>query len=69
MLEKKKTEELIDSRLNNNYVEREAECMMHAAYLCISHHPEQRPRMSQVLSISFIPNFTIYFFDCLYLES
>ncbi|KAK7344119.1 hypothetical protein VNO77_13415 [Canavalia gladiata] len=51
MLEKKKLNELIDYRLHNNYVKREAESMMHAAYLCISPQPEQRPRMSQVLKI------------------
>ncbi|XP_027364568.1 inactive protein kinase SELMODRAFT_444075-like [Abrus precatorius] len=51
MLEKNKPNELIDSRLNNNYVEKEAESMMHAAYLCVSPHPAQRPRMSQVLKI------------------
>lgn len=60
MLEKKETNELIDSRLNNNYIEKEVKCMMHAANLCISPHPEKRPRMSQVQYSS--PNFSIYFF-------
>ena len=59
MLQKKKPNELVDSRLNRNCMEREAECMMHAAYLCISPHPEQRPRMSQVLypSLDFSAHF------------
>ena len=41
MLQKKMANELVYSRLNNNYMEREVECMMHAAHLCISPYPEQ----------------------------
>ncbi|XP_024966391.1 probable serine/threonine-protein kinase DDB_G0292350 [Cynara cardunculus var. scolymus] len=43
--------EMIDPKLDNKYDTKEAECMMHAASLCISPHPEQRPRMSKVLRI------------------
>ncbi|KVI07863.1 Concanavalin A-like lectin/glucanase, subgroup, partial [Cynara cardunculus var. scolymus] len=39
--------EMIDPKLDNKYDTKEAECMMHAASLCISPHPEQRPRMSK----------------------
>ncbi|XP_059628718.1 inactive protein kinase SELMODRAFT_444075-like [Cornus florida] len=51
LLEKKKPNEIIDPRLENNYVEDEVQCMIHAASLCILPHPEQRPRMSKVLRI------------------
>ena len=43
---------MIDPRLQDNYVSKEAECMMHAAILCISPDPEKRPRMSKVFVIS-----------------
>ncbi|KAJ9542689.1 hypothetical protein OSB04_029195 [Centaurea solstitialis] len=43
--------EMIDPKLDNKYDEKEAECMMNAASLCISPDPEQRPRMSKVLRI------------------
>ncbi|KAM6577243.1 hypothetical protein CsatB_029080 [Cannabis sativa] len=46
-----KIDEVIDSRLERNYEKKEVECMMYAASLCISPHPEQRPRMSKVLKI------------------
>lgn len=39
---------MIDPRLEDNYVAKEVECMMVAASLCISPHPEKRPRMSKV---------------------
>ncbi|RVW45663.1 hypothetical protein CK203_101164 [Vitis vinifera] len=42
---------MIDPRLEDNYVAKEVECMMVAASLCISPHPEKRPRMSKVLKI------------------
>ncbi|KAI3746079.1 hypothetical protein L6452_08500 [Arctium lappa] len=43
--------EMIDPKLDNKYDAKEVECMMYAASLCISPHPEQRPRMSKVLRI------------------
>ncbi|KAI3796885.1 hypothetical protein L1987_39572 [Smallanthus sonchifolius] len=43
--------EMIDPRLANKYDVKEVEHMMYAASLCISPHPEQRPRMSKVLRI------------------
>ncbi|POO02985.1 hypothetical protein TorRG33x02_010460 [Trema orientale] len=46
-----KINEIMDPRLEGNYVKKEVECMMYAASLCISPHPEQRPRMSKVLKI------------------
>ncbi|KAL5540587.1 hypothetical protein UlMin_043536 [Ulmus minor] len=51
LLESMKINEIIDTRLENNYVKNEVECMMYAASLCISPHPDQRPRMSKVLKI------------------
>ncbi|CAL5406875.1 unnamed protein product [Camellia sinensis] len=51
LLEKKIYNEIIDARLENNYVEKEAECMFQAAILCISPHPKRRPRISEVLKI------------------
>ncbi|XP_062084256.1 inactive protein kinase SELMODRAFT_444075-like isoform X2 [Humulus lupulus] len=51
LLESMKIDEVIDSRLERNYEKNEVECMMYAASLCISPHPEQRPRMSKVLKI------------------
>ncbi|KAM7526650.1 hypothetical protein LguiA_016552 [Lonicera macranthoides] len=43
--------EIIDPQLENKYVVKEVEWMMHAASLCISPHPDQRPRMSKILKI------------------
>ncbi|KAK9062818.1 hypothetical protein SSX86_020008 [Deinandra increscens subsp. villosa] len=43
--------EMIDPKLANKYDVKEMELMMYAASLCISPHPEQRPRMSKVLRI------------------
>ncbi|GFS30147.1 kinase with adenine nucleotide alpha hydrolases-like domain-containing protein [Actinidia rufa] len=43
--------ELIDPRLANNYIDKEAECMFHAAILCISPDPERRPRITKILKI------------------
>ncbi|XP_024923367.3 inactive protein kinase SELMODRAFT_444075 [Ziziphus jujuba] len=51
LLESKKANEIIDPRLENNYIEKEVACMMHAASLCILPHPEHRPTMSKVLKI------------------
>ncbi|XP_010245984.1 PREDICTED: inactive protein kinase SELMODRAFT_444075-like [Nelumbo nucifera] len=51
LLEKKMISELVDPRLEGNYIEKEVECMMHAASFCLSPHPERRPRMSKVLRI------------------
>ncbi|KAA8538866.1 hypothetical protein F0562_025558 [Nyssa sinensis] len=42
---------IIDPRLENNYVDKEVECMMYAAILCTSPYPERRPRMSKILKI------------------
>ncbi|KAI3797593.1 hypothetical protein L1987_32853 [Smallanthus sonchifolius] len=43
--------EMIDPMLANKYDVKEVEHMMYVARLCISPHPEQRPRMSKVLRI------------------
>ncbi|XP_023738380.2 inactive protein kinase SELMODRAFT_444075 [Lactuca sativa] len=43
--------EMIDPKLGNMYDVKEAEYVIHAACLCISSQPEQRPRMSKVLRI------------------
>ncbi|GJU80577.1 inactive protein kinase-like protein [Tanacetum coccineum] len=51
LVEGKVCAETIDSKLENKYDAKEVEYMMHAASLCISPHPEQRPRMSKVLRI------------------
>ncbi|KAJ9186085.1 hypothetical protein P3X46_005627 [Hevea brasiliensis] len=51
LLERKMIDEIIDPRLKQNYEEKEVQCMMHAASLCISPNPEKRPRMSKVLKI------------------
>lgn len=48
LLESMKVNEIIDPRLENNYVEKEVECMMIAASLCTLPHPEHRPKMSKV---------------------
>lgn len=40
--------EMIDPKLGNMYDVKEAEYVIHAACLCISSQPEQRPRMSKV---------------------
>lgn len=45
-------EELIDPRLENDYVHEQVKSVMHAAELCLSPVPEQRPRMSQVSFLS-----------------
>ncbi|KAJ7978219.1 Kinase family protein [Quillaja saponaria] len=51
LLDKKMTDKIVDSQLENNYVEKEVEFMMYAAFLCTLPHPDQRPRMSKVLKI------------------
>nr|GEW96476.1 inactive protein kinase SELMODRAFT_444075-like [Tanacetum cinerariifolium] len=51
LVEGKVCAEIIDPKLGNKYDAKEVEYMMHAASLCISPHPEQRPRMSKVLRI------------------
>ncbi|CAH1435667.1 unnamed protein product [Lactuca virosa] len=43
--------EMIDPKLGKMYDVKEVEYMIHAACLCISPQPEQRPRMSKVLRI------------------
>lgn len=48
LVEEKECAEIIDPKLGNKYDVKEVESMMHAASLCISPHPEQRPRMSKV---------------------
>ena len=55
LLESMKIDQVIDPRLENDYVKKEVECMMIAANLCISPYPEKRPRMSKVFS--FFPSF------------
>ncbi|KAL1827077.1 hypothetical protein ACET3Z_005489 [Daucus carota] len=50
-LESKVPSEIVDPRLDHNFVEKEVECMIQAASLCISPDPDQRPRMSEVLKI------------------
>ncbi|KAK1356275.1 Adenine nucleotide alpha hydrolase-like domain kinase [Heracleum sosnowskyi] len=50
-LESKVSSEIVDPRLDHNFVEKEVNCMIQAANLCISPHPDQRPRMSEVLKI------------------
>ncbi|KAK6915261.1 LOW QUALITY PROTEIN: Protein kinase domain [Dillenia turbinata] len=42
---------ILDPRLGTNYDEKEVECMMHAASLCISSQPNERSIMSKVLRI------------------
>ncbi|GLJ36732.1 hypothetical protein SUGI_0739440 [Cryptomeria japonica] len=51
MFENRKTHELIDPHLENRFSERELQCMMYAASICIDENPESRPRISQVLRI------------------
>ncbi|KAF5203333.1 Inactive protein kinase [Thalictrum thalictroides] len=51
LLAKKMLGEIIDPKLEGDYVHKEVEAMLHAASLCISPHPERRPRMSKVLRI------------------
>ncbi|KAK6911242.1 Serine-threonine/tyrosine-protein kinase, catalytic domain [Dillenia turbinata] len=52
LLERTKVKsEILDPRLGSIYDEKEVECMMHAASLCISSQPNERPRMSKVLRI------------------
>ncbi|XP_073302533.1 inactive protein kinase SELMODRAFT_444075-like [Primulina huaijiensis] len=51
LLEAHAIDELIDPRLGSQYSENEVYCMLHAASLCISRDPLERPRMSQVLRI------------------
>lgn len=51
LLEAHAVDELIDPRLGSQYLENEVYCMLHAASLCISRDPLERPRMSQVLRI------------------
>ncbi|XP_058113300.1 inactive protein kinase SELMODRAFT_444075-like [Magnolia sinica] len=51
MVEKKMVHQMIDPRLDSDYIAQEVECMMHAASLCIKQDPERRPRMSKVLRI------------------
>ncbi|XP_042482407.1 inactive protein kinase SELMODRAFT_444075-like isoform X2 [Macadamia integrifolia] len=46
-LEKK----MINPCLHGNFMNKEVECMMYAASLCILPHPERRPPMSKVLKI------------------
>ncbi|KAL6961046.1 Proline-rich receptor-like protein kinase perk8 [Sarracenia purpurea var. burkii] len=48
-LECESFEELIDPRLENNYVETEVFRMIEAAAACIRHSASKRPRMSQVV--------------------
>ncbi|KAI3518137.1 hypothetical protein L1887_06555 [Cichorium endivia] len=43
--------DMIDPKLGKKYDVKEVEYMIHAACLCISPQPEQRPRMSKVLRI------------------
>ncbi|WOG87009.1 hypothetical protein DCAR_0206229 [Daucus carota subsp. sativus] len=50
-LESKVPSEIVDPRLDHDFVEKEVECMIQAASLCISPDPDQRPRMSEVLKI------------------
>lgn len=57
LLESMKINEIIDPRLESNYLKKEVECMMYAASLCISPHPEQRPRMSKVCFSFLLPFF------------
>ena len=52
LLDRKIHSELIDPRLANNYIDKEAECMFHAAILCISPDPERRPRISKVIKVN-----------------
>ncbi|XP_074346020.1 inactive protein kinase SELMODRAFT_444075-like [Apium graveolens] len=47
----KVSSEIVDTRLDHNFEEKEVNCMIQAAKLCISPHPDQRPRMSEVLKI------------------
>ncbi|KAF8388398.1 hypothetical protein HHK36_027066 [Tetracentron sinense] len=51
LLEKKICNEIIDPRLEGNYIDEEVKCLMYAASLCIAPRPEKRPRMSKVLRI------------------
>ncbi|XP_073299289.1 inactive protein kinase SELMODRAFT_444075-like [Primulina huaijiensis] len=51
LLEAFAIDELIDPRLGSQYLENEVHCMLHAASLCLSRDPLERPRMSQVLRI------------------
>lgn len=44
--------EMIDPKLGNMYDVKEVEYMIHAACLCISSQPQQRPRMSKVSNSS-----------------
>ncbi|KAK1365296.1 Proline-rich receptor-like protein kinase PERK13 [Heracleum sosnowskyi] len=49
LLEKNAIKELTDPRLRDCYSEKELDCMVHCASLCIRQDPHSRPRMSQVL--------------------
>ncbi|XP_039122593.1 inactive protein kinase SELMODRAFT_444075-like [Dioscorea cayenensis subsp. rotundata] len=51
LMEMNMIHELIDPRLNGNYVKWEVECMIYASSLCLLSDPEMRPRMSKVLRI------------------
>lgn len=54
-IEDENFEELVDPRLDNNYVDREMFRMIEAAAACVRHSAVKRPRMSQVsIFISYI---------------
>lgn len=62
LLESMKVNEIIDPRLENNYTEKEVECMMHAVSMCTLPHPEHRPKMSKVFFFSLslqYPSFSV----------
>ncbi|XP_043720009.1 uncharacterized protein LOC122667691 isoform X2 [Telopea speciosissima] len=50
-IEKKMIREMINPCLDGNFMNKEVECMMYAASLCISPDPERRPPISKVLKI------------------
>ncbi|EPS64404.1 hypothetical protein M569_10373, partial [Genlisea aurea] len=49
LLEAQAVDELVDPRLGTDYSEHEILPMLHAASMCLSRDPQERPRMSQVL--------------------
>lgn len=51
LVEKQKLNEIIDPRLDGDYVDKELLSMLHSASLCILQDPEMRPRMSKVLRL------------------
>lgn len=62
-LESGSLEELIDPRLENNYVATEMFGMIQAAAVCIRHLSSKRPRMSQVIkTLTFSSDLVIFIF-------